>query len=652
MMLRVKGCRVKFLICLLALLILFGGACLKPPALPQWDISLQIPIYRRIVRLGEILSNNDKFRVQPDSSFVFYLDHRLGPVEVGGAVSLIAVEERKKIVLEDFVFSRLGWGRSGITGGDLFGAIPDSGLRLRVEPFSAVFEKQCRLEDVQAVDILDGVVIISVENRTPLNFDTVEIRLLGGIVNSHRLRRGENKEGKIRLGGLTVTNPIVLQIAVSSSGSGQDSITIYPADSLVVNIALESLRIGSGKFRAANARVERRFCLPVAAIHPLRIDSLVLERGRGMFTVGNRLPTAISLSYDLRKIGVSRSRTIEPGAGMTVEFDLAGVGFDNRGKTGGIMELRVGAELDFRGEFVEVTKDCGLDISYVIQDVEPRIVVGMFREPVYIFSRVETIPGLIPFNVRCARFSKAELMLETASYVGFPMDFFITLRAIKDNQVVGSVEDVLFVEPSREGQPVFFVWTKPVTALLNTGPDFITCEYNLRVKGYGRFEIGQSISADAVLNVPVRLAFVPDTVFFPEREVEFTDRERASVQNYLVAGAAGVWLNSALPFGLNGKLVLRPRSTVEPGVLVDSVIIPFSIPAGIVNEQGKCIAGRDTMMSVSLDSNEVTIFRSHALSAGLILEFAETDTVVVYTNDQVKLEAMVELQIRVNNKPK
>lgn len=652
MMLRVNGYRLKFLICLLALLLLFGGACLKPPALPQWDISLQIPIYRRIVRLGEILSNSNKFRVQPDSSFAIYLVHRLGPVEVSDAVSLIAVEERKKIALEDFVFSRLGGGKSGITGGDLFGSIPDSGLVLRVEPFRTVFVKECWLEDIQTVDILNGDVIASVENRMPFTFDTVEITLLGGVVNIDNLGSGENKEGKIRLGGLTVFNPIVLQIAVSSSGSGPDSITIYPADSLVVNIALETLRIGSGKFRAANARVERKFCFPIAAIYPLRIDSLVLERGRGMFAVGNRLPTAISLDYDLRKIGVSSSRRVEPGAVMVVDFDLAEVRFDNRGKTGGIMELQVAAELDFRGEFVEVTKDCGLDISYVIQDAEPRILVGMYREPVYFFSRVETIPGVTPFNIRGARFSNAELMLEGESRVGFPTDVFIKLQAIKNGQVVGSVEDVLFVEPSREGQPVFFAWTKPVTALLNSGPDFITCEYNLRVKGYGHFEIGQSISADGVLNAPLRLAFVPDTVFLPEIEVEFSDRERESVQNYLVDGAAGVWLNSALPFGLNGKLVLRPESTAEPGVFVDSVIIPFLVPAGIVNAQGKCISGRDTTMSVFLDSNEVTIFRSHALSAKLILEFAETDTVVVYTNDQVKLEAMVELRIRVNNGPR
>ncbi|MGQ9678237.1 MAG: hypothetical protein ACUVUD_03035 [bacterium] len=651
MMLRVKGYKFIHLLFLgAALWLLIGNACLKPPALPQWDIILKIPVYRKTVRLGEIVAKNEKVRIQPDSSFVISLLHHLGPVDIADAMSLIPSGERKEFTLEDFIFPQLGRGKDAITAIDLFGLVPDSGLRLQVEPFRAVFEKRCELEDIQVADILDGVVVAKVENKTPLTFDAVEIKLLGGVANIESLGVGEVRISKIRFSGTRILNQIDLRVALSSSGSGPDSITIFPWDSLVVNIALESLKIGGGIIRVAHAQTERILDLSVVAKNPLRIDSLVLERGRCVFTLGNRLPTAISLNYDCRKVGVNSSQTIEPGAGTVVEFDLAGVGIDNLRKTGGMIELRVRAEFDSRGEFVEVTKDCRLEVGYVIVDATPRLLVGMFHEPVYIFSRLETIPNLIPFNAHGVRFSNAELVVEGENSVGFPSDVFVTLRAIRNNEVVGSIDDVISVEPGKSGQPTFFTWTKPVMSLLNSGPDLIICQYSIRVKDYGCFRRGQSISGDVLFNAPLRLAFAPDTVFLPETQIVLNDREREAVQNYLVDGNAIVQLNSALPLGLKGKLILRPRSNAGPQIRVDSVTIPFSVPAGIVNAQGKCISSRDTVMSLSLDSNEVTIFRSHDLSAGLILEFDQTDTVVVYTNDQVNLDAMVELRIRIDNK--
>lgn len=650
-MLRVKGCRFKYFTFTLLMLIAFGGSCLKPPALPQWDISLKIPVYRRTIRLGELLSNSEKFQIQPDSSFVINLTHRWGPVAVDNAVSLLTIEEREKIGLEDFVFSNLGSGRDGISCEEIFGPIPDSGLWLQIEPFSDIFEKHCAIENIQTVDILEGVVIVRLENRTPLNFDSIGIKLLGTVVHLGGIRAGEFQEEKLRLGGARAVNPIDYEVVVHSMGSGRDTVRIFPRDSLVIKIEPESLKIGGGRLKVVDAQAEKKVEIRMVARNPLRIDSLVLSQGQCVFTVGNRLPAAINLNYDFRKIGVSSSRTVEAEGGVTAEFNLSEVGIDNLRKTGGILELQTRIKFDSRGEFVDVTKDCAVDIGYVILDAKPRFLAGMFREPVYVFSHVETLPELVPFNLHGVRFSTAQLVLAGENGVGFPMDVFVTLKAIKNQEIVATVEDVITVMHGQRNQPGTFERMFPIATLLNTGPDFITCEYNVRMRGYGRFESGQSVSGSAVFNVPMRLAFVPDTVILPDKRIELSEEERQSVQDYLVDGQAGIRLKTALPFGMNGRLVLKPGSLSEPNVLVDSVAIPFVVPAGVVNNQGRCVAERDTAISVCLDSMAVTVFRSYPLSARLIFEFPATDTVVVYTNDQIKLDATVEVRIRVNRKP-
>ncbi len=647
-MLRVKGWRFKFLTVVFLILLLFGGSCLKPPALPKWDINLRIPVYQRTVRLGEILSNNEKFKIQPDSSLVVNLVHQWGPVTVDGAVSLVTIEKREKIALEDLVFSRVGQGKDGVSCSEFFGPIPDTGLQLRVERFSSISERRCVIENIEFVDLHEAVVVTKVENRTPLFFDAVTIRLLGNTVNLGSLGPDEVQEKKIRVGGMTLVNPIDLEIEVCSPGSGADTVRILPQDSVLVNIELDSLRIGGGRLKIHDCKLEKKVKLEIAAQNPLRIDSVILEQGRCVFTVGNRLPVSINVVYDFPKIGVRSSQTIQAGEGMSVDFNLTDVVIDNLRKSSGVLELISRVNFDSQGEFVDVTKDCELDIGYVISDAMPKVLVGMFRQPVYIFSRIETIPELIPFGVRGARFASGELVLEGENYVGFPMDIFVSLRAIKNQGVVASVEDVIAVSQRQGNLPVSFDWRVPVTSLLNTGPDFIICEYNVRMRGYGRYETGQSVCAGAILNVPLRLALVPDTIALPEREVELSDEEIQSVRNHLVTGGASIGLKSALPFEVNGKLVLHNRASIVPDILVDSVIIPFAIPAGIVNNQGRCVAERDTLVSVSLDSVEVSLFKSSSLSAGLILELPATETIVVYTGDQIKLDAAIELKVRID----
>lgn len=640
--------RHKFQIVIFIIFLSFAGGCLKPPALPRWDVSLTIPVFRRPIRLYEVLSRHENFLIQPDSSLLFKLSHNFGRGEVSEAFSVASVETSETVEPDEFRFSHLGNGRCGVGVDELIGiSIPDSGVKLAVPAFEVAVDRGCVIEDVQFVEILEGVAITRLVNRTPLVINCV-VNILGFTLNVEGLAPGEMRAERIDIGGVVVRNPTNLRLVVSSRGSGQDTVHILPEDSLIVDVEFESTRVGAGRLKISEARAEKVVDVNISAVRPLRIDSIVLDRGELVFTVRNRFLTPVNIEYEIRKLGVISSRVIEPNAALTLTFDLAGQGVDNQSKRGRAFEIRVRAGFDSQTGFVDLRKDDGVDITCAVLNARPRMVKGKFLCPVYVVSRVETIPYFVPFDIRGARFASAELLLEGENSIGFPGELLVTLQAIRNSKPIAVLDERIDLTPGSIYCPQEFDRRLRATELLNSAPDFIVCNYNVRLNGLGRYEEGEGISGEAVLNVPLRVAFVPDTVFFPGRKIELSAREKEAVSNHLVGGEAEVNVKSEMPFRVNGRLIIKRAPDDGSGVKVDSVVIPFVLPPGEVNNEGRSASGVDTIVRVQLDSNEVTLFRSRSLTANLALEFPATDTVVVCANDQIMVDVAVELRMRVD----
>lgn len=630
-----------------ALIVLLGGlVCLKPPALPRWDVPLTIPVFSGSVRFGDIISASNNFLIQPDSSIVFYWEHDFGSVQSGGAFELLATQETTVVSLGDFLFVNFWGGDTVLTAEELLMMpIPDTGMMLVIPPFDGTRKGICEMDNIEFVELLEGVARVTVINQTPFNFDSVLLRILGKELRFGPLPPGLNGVQRFGVGGLVLQAPLSFDIAFGSAGSNGESLMVSRNQRLLFMVEFDSLRVGSGKIRCSQAQVERRILVKTDFVYPLRIDSAVLGGGDCEFVLSNDLPVPLDISYEVRKLGLNSEMHIEPANGGIVSFNLGGIGINNMGKKKGILEFRVRAVANFREDFLELNKTTGLRISYVTRGLVPCLVVGAFRDPVYVLARLETIP----FPVQCIRIANAELALDITNGTGFPVDMILKLTAYREGCPVRTTERLLGLGPGSKFAPQNSHWTIPLTEIVNAGPEFITVEYNVRLFGYGRFTEGDFITGRAIGSAPLRIALVPDTVFLPERAVVTDVSEEIS--EYLMGGEAEVEVRNCFPIGLSGKLIIRrdvnlPR---EAGVLVDSVILPFGVPAGITNQERRCVAGQDTVIGVMLDSLDVTLFRSRTLRAGVVLELPATDTVVVYAGDRLGLDALVRLLIRVKD---
>jgi len=625
-----------------------GVFCLRPPELPQWDVDVAIPVFQGGFRLLNWL-DPEHFEIAPDSSISFRLVLPIDTVRPDGAVDLLSVNEVNDFQVADFLFRGFGGGRVNIELGELLGIpIPDTGMKLCVAPFEKTTVRDCQLPDIQSAEIVEGVANVTVGNYTKLAFDSVVVWSPVNMVRLGRLEPGESESRRIAVGGVVVVSPLALRIGVGSAGTGVDTVQLAKADSLVVTLVLDSLHITSGRVRVLGAEGGRRYPVKLVSARPMRIDSLTLSQGRCDFVLANRFAIPIQIHFGVPGLGIESDCPIEPYHATTLGADLKQLTITNRGRMNSLFDFFVTAKAGPCSSFVELSKDDGLGVAYTTAELKAQAVTGEFRQPVYVASRLETLPR-IPFGVRGLRMSHVELALDMDNTVGFPIEIEVRLTACRDARAVGRLERVLILEPGQLGAPSHSSNIVDITDLINTGPDFITFEYVASVMDQGSFGAGACVTGQALVSTPLRLALAADTVELPARLVSLSETQRQQLAGHLVSGAAQVTATSRVGVGLRGQLVVVPDATAnrDSATVVDSIVLPFAVPAGRLDRRGFCVATQDTALTFELDSSQVSLFRTHPLNVRVSFELPNSDTVIVWASDTVSVSALVRLRVRV-----
>ncbi|MEO0079256.1 MAG: hypothetical protein ABIK44_01070 [candidate division WOR-3 bacterium] len=629
-------------------LLVVGVFCFKPPELPRWDIEVAIPFFQGGFHLLQLL-DPERFQIAPDSSVNFSQRFPIDTVRPDVAVELISVDEMGEITLADFLFANFRAGQVKVELSELLGLqIPDTGMKMRLEPFEKRLARDCSFPDIERVEVVEGVVKVTVFNNTALVFDSVVVVSPLEAIRFERVEPGAAVSRRMAVGGVFVTAPMRLELVFGSAGTGPDSIKMAKADSVVVRCLLDSARISGGRVRVPQAVGRRRCPVRLATSRPMRIDSLVLSQGKCDFTLTNRFAIPIEVHLEAPRLGIRSDRPIEQFGSEMFRADLERLVVSGRGPKNTLFDFLVTARVGPCSSFIELSKQDGMTIGYSTSELRVGSVVGEFREPVYVASRVETLPRM-PFGVRGLRLSHVELALDLANSVGFPIGVGVKFQAHRDGRVMASRERRFLLEPGRLDRPVWSSGSMELTDLVNTGPDFITFEFVASLIGQGFFDAGSCVMGTALMSAPLRLALVPDTVELGAQRITLTDFQRQQLNNHLVGGAVQVSVSNRVGVGLGGRLVIVPDSTAvrDSATVVDSLVLPFAVPAGKLDCHGNCVAGRDTLLTIELDSSQVSLFKTRPLLARVFCELPQSDTVMVRASDGAGISALVKLRVRI-----
>ncbi len=631
---------------------IIGLSCLKPPALPQWDVTITVPVFNGAIPICEFFSDTSKFLLQPDSSLLFRWRHQFGPFYFDSAFTLLNLHQNQSLDIADLVFSSVYGGKSGEGVSQLFGVyIPDSGLIMQVPAIETSFTLTWEESDFQFVELLEGVVSLKIVNRTPWNWERVFVQANGIAGSFSNIGPGEVQTQRLRTGGVYWSSPAIFEVSLAGAGTGGESVRVYPGDSIIFEVEFDSLRIGSGRMNLRNAYGEKRVVINMESAKPLRIDDAVFTDGECEFLLCNRLNVPVFASYEVSKIGLRSSVMVESERAAAVQFGLAGLHINNRGRINGLFDFLVRITLDSTSGFVDFAKGSVFDINYAVNNAQVQSLTGAFQRPVYIAAYIDTLALRAPFSLRGCRFSDAEIVLESENSVGFPLELLVFLKSYRQGMLVANAQHLIQLLPGGINEPGRFNTSIPIEELLNVGPDFITFEYYIRIYGSGKFERGQCLAGGGTINVPLRLALRPDTVFVPEREIVIPEDDQKKISQSLSGGELEISLKNETPLGVTGRLFLKGDSVFPCGgpALIDSLVIPFAVPCGEVGQGGRCVLGRDTVLKVELDSTEATIFRSQRLKVRLAFELPETDTIVIYSGDRISLTAVSRLRVRIKD---
>ncbi|MEO0077655.1 MAG: hypothetical protein ABIK86_01455 [candidate division WOR-3 bacterium] len=629
-----------------------GLCCLKAPVPPQWDTALVLPLYQGQFRLLDLIDPG-YFNIADDSSLRFASTRLLDTMRPAGAVEFLTIDEPSDIKVCDFLFPSLGCAPSGLSMEELLGvSIPDSGIKSRVEPFVVSGNRACAIEDVERVDLVDGMLGLEIANLTSLEFDSVLVTTPVGAVRVDRVAAHEIRREHLAVAGNVLSSPLEFGFTAGSSGSKSDTVHLRKADSLVFRFVLDSVRIARGRLKIPSVEVTRRCVVRMECVHPMRIDSLVLSRGECLFSLNNRFGFPIRLRLDAPKLSKSEESCVDGNSGASYCADLRGLRLDTRARTNSLFEFRVTATVERSTEYVDIGKDDGVLISYKTSGLVPEIVVGQFLEPVYVAAMLDTILDLRSLDIHGVRLADAELVIDLESDVGFRTETELKLTSIRDGRSVLGVAYTLVLPPAEAGRPARSSWTIPLAALINCGPDLIIAEHVTRVLGSGWYEANSAVSGSAIASGPLRMALVRDTVDIAPRRAMVTPAQRAAITDHLISGEVSLTAANKFPFAGGGRFILTPAAGERnPETIVDSLVFEFAIPAGRVDRMGRCVAPRETTLCLELDSTQTTLFRSWPIDARLQVILPQTDTVVVRASDYLGIDGLLSLRLRVKERP-
>jgi len=630
------------------LLLLLGVFCLKPPEMPEWDTQVNVPLYSRVVRLVDFLDST-KFRILPDSSIEFHCSFPIDTVSPEGVIDLVSVNESRRIGLADFTFTSMPAFDLRVGLEDVVGMpLPDSGLKVLLPGFETSLARPCSIPDLAYAEVVSGVLRAEVTNQTGVPLDSVGISVCGLSLRLAKLGPGGVKKTSLEFGGVCFEQGAAAEIVFGSAGSGKDTVLLTKADEVKVRLELDSLKVSAAKMKVPKASGKRRCQVTTQSSKPFRIDSLRLSSGVCRIVLENQFSIPVRARLDVPAFGRSYEQDL-PGRGSTqVDVDLSGARVDNRSRTNCILDFLVNAEPVRCQEFVELGKSDGVSIGYATDELKPEMIAGEFLQPVYVGTRLETLPPFLPRDVNGVRLPKTEIMLDIDNAIGFPMDARLQLTAYREGAEGARLEQPLAIAPGAFSQPNAQEWALPIDELLNVGPDVIVLEQVVRMTGSGCYTRGSWLAGRASITTPMRMAFAADTVRIPGTAVRIAEEHRRRLAEHFAGAVATIDVANHFPMRLSGWLELSADSSASPvpGVLVDTVRLPFGVCQGRMDHGGNCVGDVDTSVVCELDTVQATLLRKSPLQAKVFLCLEPSDTLNFKGTDRLSLSARVALGVR------
>jgi hypothetical protein len=610
------------------LTLLLFAACLHTPGLRT---TLTVPILSRTFRLVDLLAG-DWLEVTPDSLLRLRFAAELDSVRANDLIDTLHIGDSLLLTGADLVLTPVASGCWSVSPEDLFG--PAVGETVPIPQFSHDSVFTSGLPGVGHALLADGVLWVRVENRLPVRLDSLEVAVAGlgpvfvGAVESSACRRTD-------LGGLIVDSLVRCSLRFWSRGSQGQPVPIEPADSLLISLTVDSLRVRHGRVHPADSTSISGSTQSVSYLgtrHRIRIDSAFFAGGRLDFGLSNRLPFDVSATVRLPELDYCHSLELGAGDSTGYALDLADIGYRSSCPDSSRLTLVCVADRRSGPGTLQFDSTQGLWVRCSGGAPEVLSLAGEALDTVWSPARVETLAVEFPRWARRIRVRSLLLAGFARSAVGFDGVFDLAATALNAAGETAQAGAQWLVPAGSPEHPDSSTLVLNLARLANIGPDRLVVSGRAGVIGPGGLVRASYVAGRAEGIFPLQAKVLPDTVELGPWAAAVDTAVRRQLG--LLAGAGvSMQVVNHVPLAASGELRLWRKWSP------DTVRLGFGVPAPVIDSAlGIVVQPRESLVRVELDRQQAQVFDADSLFTAVRVFLPETDTVALTARDFMQIE--------------
>jgi hypothetical protein len=503
-----------------------------------------------------------------------------------------------------------------------------------------------RLAGFEQVQLAGGLLRAEVDNRLPVNLDTCRLGLPGiGELDLGPVAAGGTVSRDLDLAGAVLDSMLAGTVRLWSAGTGQDSVWVRRSDSVVVRLVVDSVRLHSGRLRLADSArmgTERSSVSYLRTIHRVRLDTARFEQGLVGFSLDNTMPVGLEVRLSVAEVGFDSTVLVDANRVTELPLDLSSRSYRNTDPDSSRLTINASVRAVGTGELVEFEPGQGFRTGFGTSDLGLAYLEGEALDTLWSPVLVETLAIDFPEDLAKVKFSKVWLHATGYSAADFSgvLELSVTAHG-RQGDTATAVADIEMAGGTPQ-EPRASTGSIEVARLFNVEPEMLVVEGRAGLLGPGRAWSESWVSGRVAVQTPLRAKLLPDTFRFGPWDVPIDSSIRPRAGRDLKSVELVVHVVNHLPARVTGDLVLS-STTAEP------VGVRLAVPLPDIDPQnGRVVAERDSVLSLSLDETQSRLFRAERFSAELFVYIPETDTITLTARDWFRIEksyARLELEL-------
>jgi len=634
-------------------LLLFLQCSLKAPTTPTWYTRLTIPLVSENYDMVTLIEKMDEPSLKADSSgnLFFHLKEDLDTIRLLGKLACDSVTKSFQETL----------GTTKITTSEsrhMIFSVTDffSGELGEVPPGSAVINADLdTFTSFYQVTIDEGYITLTVTNHLGLDLDSLRFNIIdetssqilktavipGGIQDNDSLAL------ELAVTDKTFSNQLAIQIDAHTPGGFLSSLE---DKYFSVDFSIDSLMVIQGitQIPGFDLITEEEIVLPSGHL----IDSARIRTGHLSLNLSNHTNILAEVTVDfpeLEKDGrIPEANGIIPAGGHSI-LDLPLEGYSFRPLSGNSVSTRIKIQTTDSGDqLVSFTSTDSVTAAVSLSEVTFSQIAGVIEPTAVDIGEIRRDIDL-PSGFENAHLKNAGLSLNIHNGVNLPASLSVTLQGEKGQtlELSGAIE---------AGDP----WATVLTTIQENDLDALLDPVPHQLTVTGEVICGDGVSSGAVneedfffgeieVTSPLELILDSCGVQIDEDSHTVNDDVKSLIEDRVNSSKVIFRIESHLPLDAS-VLIFVSKNQEDVASNPDLGIGPVTVPGGELDPNGSVIDSRRSEDTISVNHDQLQVFRNSPYYIAGKLEFPGTDGKIIKASATDFIQITSYLEVEVKNK--